>query len=387
MFKAATTFGLLAAILIAPAMVTAQTTPPPKARPFEVGIWLNRHIMAKGEEAIVGFLDEAQKRGLTAVFPNYWFHGYVIYPGSKFVKQHPDFVGRDPLGIVIREAHARGIKVYPWAEYGFFTHYNYTDDQSDVGYILQGHPDWITRNREGRVALHNPKQNFSHYSLNPAHPEARAFLSQVLLEVMFKYPDADGLHLDRIRYQAAEFSYDDFSRTAFKKEFGIDPLDIATTDSASQKQWADWRTRQVDQFMELIARDYRARFPDKPMTAAVIPPYLQDEKFQRWEHWAAEGNLDVAMPMLYGGVDLVRKELGKALAELPKGFSVWAGIDASMGEDGLAQAIDAGKEMGATGVVLWDDQKFLEQKLDFTRWTGRTSARPATTQPTRRPNF
>lgn len=335
---------------------------------MDVGIWLNRHVMAEGKDAIVEFLDKAEAHGINVIFPNYWFHGYVIYPGSRHVQQHPDFIGSDPMAIVVREAKARGMEVHPWGEYGFFTHYNFTDDQEDVGYVLKRYPEWITENLEGRVALHNERAGWSHYSLNPGHPGARRFLADVLLEVIELYPEVDGLHLDRIRYQNPDFSYDDYSIEAFEAIHGVDPREAAPDNPDSHAPWVRFREDQINKFMTLLTEDLRREHPEIVLTGAVVPPYMMHEKFQRWDEWAHRGQIDVLIPMMYGGPQLVRRELAASRAMLPANQTLWGGLDAHAGTDALALSLDTLAANGVSGVVIWDDMAFLQQEFDFTPW-------------------
>ena len=330
---------------------------------FRVGVWLNRHEMQKGDEAIVKFLDAAKERGVNTIYPNVWFHGAVIYPGSKMVPQHPDFIGRDPLALVIREGHARGMKVLPWAEYGFFTHYNKTGESTSPGPILEAHPDWALTNTAGSIALENKGMNVSHYSLNPANADARKWLADLFLEVGKKYPDIDGFHVDRIRYMGPEWGYDPASLKAFQAQSGFNPKDLAK-DDPKVAAWNEWREAQTTSFMKEFSTRFRREFPGKTISGAVVPPYLQPEKFQRWDLWAKAGYIDEIAPMLYGSEDLVAKELARTEAMVPPGFPVIAGIDAAMGADGVARATKAAKAAGAAGVVLWGDDKLTSFGVD-----------------------
>lgn len=332
---------------------------------FEVGVWLNRHIMAEGEEAIVSFLDDARERGLTSVYPNFWFHGYVIYPGSDLARQHPDFEGKDVLGFVLAEAKKRDLKVHPWGEYGFFTHYNWTNDQEDVGYILEANPDWKVLSKDGSVSLKNEKQGFAHYSMNPAHPQARKFLADIHLEVVRKYPEVDGIHLDRIRYQDVDYSYDTHTLSQFQEKHGFDPRTIQEDDEQKHRAWNEWRAEQLHTFMREFSTAFREEFPGKTISAATVPPYMKHEKFQNWEIWAEEGTLDVVMPMIYGGPGLTRQETDRTLELVPDGFPVAAGLDVNMGSAPLLEAVKYAKENGAVGVVLWDDVALRKSSVRF----------------------
>lgn len=333
-----------------------------RSQKFHVGIWLNREIMKEGEEAISTFLNDAAARGITAVYPNFWFQGHTIYPGSEYADQHPEFAGWNPLEVVIREADRLGIEVHPWAEYGFFTHLDFTDSQEDTGYILEANPGWITESREGRVSLHYPQRDFSHYSLNPAHPGARQFLRDVMLEAVRLHPEVAGLHLDRIRYQRSDFSYDPFSLAAFKAEHGFNPLQIGP-DPEQQALWERWRIEHINTFMLEMSREFQAEFPGKILSAAVVPPYRMGDKFQRWDEMVSRGYLHVPIPRVYGSFELVQREIDRSLALLPTGSKLYAGLDlGSLDFAEVTRAVDYVRSRGVAGIVLWDDREFREKE-------------------------
>lgn len=356
---------VLASMAVASCASAGRKASAPAPPEFRVGVWLNRHEMAKGDAAIVRFLDEAAARGVNTIYPNVWFHGAVVYPGSSLAPQHPAFVGRDPLALVLREAHQRGMKVMPWAEYGFFTHFHRTG-QGDPGAILKAHPEWALTNRDGATGLENEGMGVTHYSLDPAKPEARRWLADLFLETARLYPAIDGFHVDRIRYMGPEWGYDAASLKAFEAEAGFSPVSLGK-DDARLAAWNGWREAQTTAFMAEFSARFRKEFPGRTISGAVVPPYLQPEKFQRWDVWAAKGYIDEVAPMLYGNEALVAKELGKSLTMVPAAFPVIAGIDAAMGPEALKRATQAARQAGAAGVVLWGDDKLAALPVETFR--------------------
>jgi len=367
MFLSRPSLALLLCVLLFPtfqARADESATPAPvvtvvPAEDFTYSIWLNRSIMGEGDEAIVAFLDMAKARGVTHVMPNFWFHGCVIYPGSKLVPQHPDFIGRDPMEVVVREAHARGMKVWPWAEYGFFVHFNRTLDEEDNGPILKAHPEWRTMNRAGVRGLANDKMGVMHFSVDPTHPEARTFIRDICMEVGRRYP-VDGINLDRIRFMGRDWGYDMANLKRYTKATGN-----PTPFEADVPEFDAWRRERITLWAETFAKEWRKEFPERPITAAVNPPYLYQDKFQHFDEWVRAGSLDIAMPMIYGGAELVGKESVATEAMLPEGAQWFAGVDASAGDDALAEFVKVAHRAGANGVAIWDDVAFRKGSLDL----------------------
>lgn len=319
---------------------------------FQVGLWLSQDLLKEGEEAIAAYLDDASAHGVTSVYPSFWSRGYVAYPGSQYARQNPDFAGWNPLEIVLREADKHGLTVHLWAEGGFFTHRNFSDSQEDAGYILAQNPEWIAENREGRISWHNPNRNSFHYALNPAHPEARRFLRDLMLEAVRLHPGAAGLNLDRIRYPAFDFSYDPFSLETFKAEHGFDPLQIGP-DPQRQLLWDQWRIAQLNTFMREMAESFQSEFPRKTLSAAVVPPYLMDDKSQRWDQMVAQGHLRLPIPRIRGTPELARREIERTAALLPPETRFYVGLELTTFDlTDLPAAIDLARTHGAAGIVL-----------------------------------
>jgi uncharacterized lipoprotein YddW (UPF0748 family) len=320
------------------------------------GIWLNRHLMGEGEEAITAFLEDCQARGITHVLPNFWFHGAVIYPDSELAPQHADFVGWDPMAAVVREAHARGLKVWPWSEYGLFAHFNRTHDEADPGWILEAHPDWRIQNREGHTGLRNDGIGATHFSMNPAHPDARRFLVELHMELAGRYA-IDGINTDRFRYMSPDWGFDAYSQAQFASDERVD--------HAAPEAFDRWRALVINDLVSEFAAQWRPAHPDLPITAAVNPPHMFREKFQLFDEWMEGGWLDVAVPMIYGGPDLVRRESEAVEEMLPENAEWLAGLDYGQGDAVFAELVRIARDAGAAGVVVWNDTAWREGSHSF----------------------
>lgn len=354
MKHALTALVIVAAVAQAPAQADG---PVPGAGEATSGIWLNRHLMASGEAAIVEFIETCAERGIDVIMPNFWFHGHLLYPGSDLAPQHPDFVGWDPMAVTVREAHARGLMVWPWAEYGFFVHYNREQgDETDCGWVLEAHPGWRVENASGEIALWNEDLGVNHFMVNPAVPEAREFIASVLLDVASRY-EVDGINLDRIRYMGPDWGHDEVSQAAFEADVRIS--------HGSPSAFASWRRLVINDFMREFDARWRVDHPGLPITAAVNPPHMLEEKSQHWADWLREGTLDLAIPMIYGGEDLVRREVGLSMGFLAEGMPLWAGLDAAQGAEALATQVQMAQECGATGWAIWDEQAFVRGGFAF----------------------
>jgi len=118
--------------------------------------------------------------------------------------------GRDPLQECIEEAHAQGLKVHAWFEYGFAASFS-----ANGGAIVAAKPNWASRNSSGNLVV---KNGFDW--LNALHPEVQKFMTGLFIEVATKY-DVDGLQGDdRMPAMPTEGGYDPYTVDLYKAENG-----------------------------------------------------------------------------------------------------------------------------------------------------------------------
>ena len=280
-----------------------------ESRPVEGrGVWVRPTETTPSK--IEATLDKIDAAGFNIVFLETVFQGYTIYPSTVAATngipaQRPNMVGFDPLKVWIDGAHRRGIELHPWVE-SFFV--GSQSENGGPGPVLTAHPDWAAVEREdvGKTGPQPSSQEVGYYFLDPAMPEPRAFVKAIYQEILTKY-QADGLHLDYIRYPVSEpwetagFSYSDFARAAFKAENGVDPYTLTPTD-ALWVTWNSWRERQVTSFVAEVREMQQQVAPQAQISAAVFadPGDALRKKFQNWSDWVAKGYVDILAGMSFG---------------------------------------------------------------------------------------
>lgn len=272
------------------------------------GVWVRPEETTP--EAIRATLDRVEASGFNVVFLETIFQGTTIHPSDVaaaygITPQRPSMVGFDPLAVWIEEAHARGIEIHPWVHTFFVGSDAATQGP---GPILDVYPEWAAVERED-VDADGPRPSSmepGYYFLDPAVPEARAYVLALLEEVVTGY-DVDGLHLDYIRYpvsqpwETAGYSYSDHTRAAFEAEHGVDPYELTPTDPLWQT-WTDWRESVVTSFVGEVRALQQRVAADVPLSAAVFPDPSDglDKKFQDWGDWVDRGYVDVLTGMSFG---------------------------------------------------------------------------------------
>lgn len=222
--------------------------------------------------------------------------------------------GFDPLGHLIRAAHAEGIQVHAWvnvstiwpgrgeppksADHVFNRH----------GPTATGRADWLSRDDAGARRFE------SGHFVDPGHPDSAEHFVAVVRGLVREYA-VDGVHFDYVRYSETEGSLEQGYGA------GYNPTNVERFNRVHGRTgqpdrgdpaWQQWRR---DQVTHLVRRARVALLEDKPgvmLSAALIPwgggpadeaawyrTAPHNRVFQDWHRWRTEGLLDFIVPMNY----------------------------------------------------------------------------------------
>jgi uncharacterized lipoprotein YddW (UPF0748 family) len=221
------------------------------------------------------------------------------------------------------------------------------------------------------------------YFLDPANPQVQEFLVKLAEEIVTRY-DIDGFQLDYIRYPASfpadrfsfrktTWGYTDMARTAFKAKYGMDPAEIDPKDPAMANlwmAWSDFKTQQVNHFVEKITKDIRARNPKIQISAAVFPDAdaALALKQQDWKLWGRNGWIDFYAPMtLTSAIKVVDHDTRDMLQATGNKVPVFSGIFGPFNDNSaehILSQIDTAKQAGASGYVLFDTAHLTARTLE-----------------------
>jgi len=221
--------------------------------------------------------------------------GYLLYNSDlapKYRGNNDDVnVEFDYLGKFIEAAHRRGIKVLASMN-TFCAGHNYINK----GLIYEGHPEWASRVLDvdrGIIPITEQKNKYGGM-VNPINPEYQDYIISVMKEILNKYPEVDGIILDRVRYDGITADFSDLSRSEFEKyigqkvaKFPSDILSLKKTDETGRfkvipgkhyKKWLEWRTKNITDFMARARAEVKATKPDaifSTYTGAWYPSYYE----------------------------------------------------------------------------------------------------------------
>jgi uncharacterized lipoprotein YddW (UPF0748 family) len=214
---------------------------------------------------------------------------------SKFADSKPyrycfEKVREDPLGLLIKQAHRKGIKVYAWLNL-----LSLSDNKN--AFILKKYGTGIlTRNLKEKNSLDDYKID-KQFFLEPGDTRVREELFSITEEIISAYPGLDGLLFDYIRYpdKDPDYGYTKINLERFVSAAGIKDAD------KNNPAWNDWKREQVDELLTLLANKARSMRPDMRIGSTGCVPFVRAyyEAYQNWPAWVNRGLVDFAVLMSY----------------------------------------------------------------------------------------
>ncbi len=249
-----------------------------------------------------GFLNSNEVTQLVADCRAYNFNAVVVQMrrrGDAFYNQtfnDPKTTaiasGFDALQELINQAHDTSggkprIEVHCWVT--TFVIWSSTSSPSQPGHVFNLHPEYLTRDSTGTNYISEG------YYLDPGHPGATLWNYQMATNVVRRY-DVDGFHWDYIRYPTTDSGYNPTAIARYNAEFGL-----SGQPAYNNVQFADWRRRQVTDFLRWVNADLLAYKPNLVISCAVFGSRSDafNARFQDWAAWNSEGIIDICMPMGY----------------------------------------------------------------------------------------
>lgn len=334
-------------MLLSPLTLFAES-PAPGLRPVEIrAVWMDRKSIPKTEEGIRDLIRQYADAGINVVHPEVIYYGYSAYP-SAYLKQNDLWNGIDMLGILLSEAHKRGIEVHPWV--WVFR----TGNTADMGGILKDHPEWMALGKNGKGLSNN-----GGYWLCPSIPEVRTLLLNAIVELAQKYP-IDGVQLDYVRFEEqypVSYCYNDNCRNAFKAQYLLDPVDIRPF-TKGVLDWQLWREDLINTFVAQVSDMLKKVRPEIKVSAAVgsIPDRARVNLMQNWPHWAENRWVDYLSPMDYTAntADFIRRQNASTEAIGTKTLlAPGVGLYTMKGEEPMLEQVSITNIKPVDGVTLF----------------------------------
>lgn len=203
-------------------------------------------------------------------------------------------IGYDPLEIMVKEAHKRGLRIEAW-----INPYRVRSEASKVE-ISEENPatKWI---REGSDSIINYNGGVYY---NPGKEEVRELIVNGVVEIVENY-NIDGIHLDDYFYPGTENSIDEVTFSNYLLEGGALSLE-------------DWRRENVN---ILVRKAYEAIKKADPEVLFGISPQGSmvnnyNQQYIDIEEWVQnKGYIDYICPQIYYGFENQNNDFKGAVEE------------------------------------------------------------------------
>ena len=375
------------------------------------GLW----VLCQGSQRVLDdparidpMLDRAQAMGVSDLFVQVYRGGRAWYDASLAdaspYRANFEAFGRDPLRELIARAHARGLRVHAWVNVLSLSLNRSAALLDELGRDAV-HVDVRGRSLLDYPDLEIPAPDSPLYRmgtrgvyLDPGAPGVQQRLAATFEELLARYPELDGLHLDYIRYPMVlpivpgsrfgvglDFGYGAATRERFRRETGLrgpyrgSPPDgdsalvtgKAQPSSAPPKlpdivnanAWDAWRRDQVTELVRRIGERADAVHPEpKLLLSAAVISYADRAYLtlaQDWRRWLEDGLLDFAVPMVYTKDARLFRYQVEAFGAGAHSDHVWAGqgtwLFERKPEEALAQlAAAANAGLGGDALFSYD---------------------------------
>ena len=245
------------------------------------------------------YLDKFKELNMNAVFVQIKGMGDAFYDspyepwsaaitGTRGTKP-----GYDVLKFMIDEAHVRGMEFHAWMNpYRIATRASTASSYPALHPSVK--PEWVVSHEKIQI-------------YNPALPEVRQRLAEIVKDVITKY-DVDGIHFDDYFYPAPSSAGQMVSDDADYQAYGA---------GFSTKE--DFRRDNVDKAIKGVYDIIVATKPEVvfSVSPASDPDYNYKTLFADVKKWAEQGWMDVVIPQLY-------QEIGNPYNDFQNRLNWWS---------------------------------------------------------------
>jgi uncharacterized lipoprotein YddW (UPF0748 family) len=245
-------------------------------------------------QEIMKLIDFAKKAHIKILFVQVYHGGQSWFP-SKIADAGPyeycrKALHEDPLALIIKQAHAKGIQVHVWLNLLSL------GQNTNANFIKKYGTDILTRNLNEKNKIGDFKIDNQYY-LEPGDQRVREDLAKIVNELLGAYPDLDGIQFDYIRYpdRHPHYGYTRSNIERFKKISGLRSIDEEST------VWKDWKRAQVTEVLEKLVKIVRSLRPHMQVSTTGCMPYVRAyyEAYQDWSSWLSKGLVDFVTIMDY----------------------------------------------------------------------------------------
>lgn len=302
-------------------------------------------------QEITKLINFSQKAQIKTLFVQIYRANKSWFP-SKIADQTPyeacfKNVSEDPFALLIREAHKAGIEVHAWLNMLSLS------NNKNARILKKYGKEILTSNLKKKRKIEDYKID-NQYFLEPGDLRVRKELSNIVKEILYAYPELDGIQFDYIRYpdRNPAYGYTKMNIERFKK---ASRSKIIKEESLT---WQNWKRSQVTEFVAELTKEVRLIRPQIQVSATGCAPFVRAyyEAFQDWPFWLKNHLVDFVTVMTYSD-DI--KEFKEDIIETRSKVSVFGNVNLTVGAykmlsspDIFTQELKLCEESGSSACVI-----------------------------------
>lgn len=284
-------FILCLGLLFSPGIKAQASTATPRGMFVTV---IDEQPVLASKDRINELVEFSHKARIKTLYVQIYRANHAWFPSrmadQAFYKKALNAVGEDPFAYLIKQAHARDIRVHAWLNMLSLS------KNTRAPLLKKYGPSILTRNLQPKVSLKDYEID-GQYFLEPGDLRVREELADMVEEVVRGYPALDGIQFDYIRYPDAHPAYGHTERNVarFRKASGLVSFNEGTP------AWRDWKRGQVTALLRELVRRAHAINSKLHLSTTGCMSYSRayDEAFQDWPVWIDKGYVEFVTAMSY----------------------------------------------------------------------------------------
>lgn len=345
-----------------------------------LGLWVTVFSEKKvlySKEAVINLIKFCRQNKINEIYLQVYRAGQAYYDSRVCDRaKYEDILkaaGVDTIDFLLDEAHKNKIKVFAWMNILSLA------QNKNAHIIAKFGNEILTRDQYAQFSLRAESVNETdkyylqddQLFLEPGDQRVVEYILAFINEFIARYPAADGVHLDYIRYphtvpfipgsrfnkRSLTYGYGEKNIARFIEKTGLNPLSKEINNN-TLLLWNDWKRQQITDLVSKISSAVRMRAPEKLVSCAVIPALEKAycTAFQDWASWLKKDIVDYVVLMNYTRDQrLAGKTVTSALAHRAKA-KVFIGIGAYLMKntpDLLSRQYKLIKKMNPDGIVFF----------------------------------
>jgi len=314
------------------------------------GVWVTCFSEKKvlhSKKSALELVKFCKKSGISEIYLQIYRAGLSYYDtkiNDRLKYEHMlKLAGVDTIDVILKEARRCDVKVFAWMNVMSI------GKTRKIGIIEKFGDSILTKDQYLRSPMRSEDINESdkyylrddQLFLEPGDPRIGDYMISIIDEIITRYPDLSGVHLDYVRYPypvpyiprssfnkyGLTYGYGGENVKRFKEKTGLDPLTM-NYNNENSFIWDDWKRDQVTGLVDRLVKFIKNKSPKMLVSCAVIPSpeTAFSAAFQDWPGWLEDSIVDYVVIMNYTKNNRLAKEnTNSAVSQRGKG-RVYIGI-------------------------------------------------------------